>query len=344
MRWRTAVHVSDDDCEDGNAMTNRFTAAVAFAALVISVLSLFVALSATTDQPTPQTSDPSPVANAPLSDETTSASVTPAATTTNSQPVVAQTTIPATATTAPPPTISVPPTAAPLPGTPAEFGPAAGSSLGVVGVSHNDFLNVRDVPNGSIVATLSLRIAHGDPANSKLHVGDNAAESAVTALSVDGIIATGRTRDLATSTWHEIQAGPVVGWASSKYLAPLTPSVRLDMTAQVLSGVGSTPTAPTLTELADVVAAEFASDEPPSRIRVTAPPRAIDGLAEITVDVVGLPDDSVRGYRLLISANPAGDWRAENVDTAGGPFTLRNVMATPLCYSHRGTADSGLCN
>ena len=326
-------------------MTNRFVAAMAFAALVISVLSLFVALSATTDELTPQTSAPPPPTTALPSDETRSASATATTTTaTSSPPVVAQTTIPTTATTAAPVTVSVPPTTAPLPGTPAEFGPAAGTSLGVIGVSHDDFLNVRDIPNGSVVATLSLRIAHGDPANSKLQVGDAAAEATVATLSLDGITATGRTRDLATSTWHEIQAGPVIGWASSNYLAPLTPSVRLDVTDQVLSAVGSAPTAPTLTELAGVVTAEFASDEPASRIRVTAAPRAIDGLAEITVDVIGLPDDSVRGYRLLISADPAGDWRAENLDTAGGPFTLRNVMATPLCYSHRGTGDSGLCN
>ena len=325
-------------------MTNRFTAAMAFAALVISVLSLFVALSASTDEVTLQDSDLSPPAIAPTSDETPSASAAATTTTTGSPAVVAQTTTAAPATTAPPPTISVPPTSAPLPGTPAEFGPAAGTPLGVVGVNHDDFLNVRDVPNGNVVATLSLRIAPGDPANSKLHVGDAAAEDTVATLSLDGITATGRTRDLATSTWHEIQAGPVIGWASSKYLAPLTPSVRLDMTAQVQSAVGSTPTAPTLTELANLVAGAFASDEPASRIRVTAAPRAIDGLAEITVDVVGLPDDSVRGYRLLISADPAGDWRDPDVDTAGGPFTLRNVMGTPLCYSHRGTGDNGLCN
>ena len=326
-------------------MTNRFVAAMAFAALVISVLSLFVALSATTDELTPQTGDPSPPTTTPPSDEiAAAAAAATTTTTTSSPPVVAQPTILTTATTAPPPTNSVPPTSAPLPGTPAEFGPAAGAPLGVIGVSHDDFLNVRDVPNGSVVATLSLRIAHGDPANSKLQVGDAAAEATVATLSLDGITATGRTRDLATSTWHEIQAGPVIGWASSNYLAPLSPNVRLDVTDQVLSAVGSAPTAPTLTELANVVTAEFASDEPASRIRVTAPPRAIDGLAEITVDVIGLPDDSVRGYRLLISADPAGDWRAENLDTAGGPFTLRNVMATPLCYSHRGTGEGGLCN
>ena len=330
-------------------MTNRFVAAMAFAALVISVLSLFVALSATTDDTGDEVAPPasalSPTTTAAAGVETPSTADTAAtAAATSSPPVVAQTIIPATTTTTPAPAVSVPPTAAPLPGTPAELGPAAGAPLGVVGVSHDDFLNVRDVPNGTVVATLALRLAHGDPANSKLHVGDAAAESTLATLTLDGVTATGRTRDLPTTTWHEIQAGPVIGWASSKYLAPLAPGVRLDVTTQVRSALGSTVSAPTLTQLGDMVTAEFASDEPPSRIRVTGSPRAIDGLAEITVDVVGLPDDSVRGYRLLISADPEGDWRAEDIDAVAGPFTLRNVMATPLCYSHRGVSDNGTCN
>ena len=328
-------------------MTNRFIAAMAFTALVLSLLSLFVALNATTNDVAPQAGSPAPATTTTVSNETPStAASAPPTTTTSSAPVVAADTVPSTttATTAPPTSISVPPTTAPLPGTPAEFGPAAGTRLGVVGVSHDDFLNVRDIPNGTVVGTLSLRLAHGDPAKSQLHVGNAAAEETVAMLSLDGITATGRTRDLRTTTWHEIQAGTVLGWASSRYLAPLQPSVRLDVTPQVLGAVGSTPTAPTLTQLAQTVAAEFASEEPPSRIRVTGAPAAIDGVAEITVDVVGLPDDSVRGYRLLISADPAGDWRAEDVDAAGGPFTLLNVMATPLCYSHRGVGDDGLCN
>ena len=65
-------------------MTNRLVAAMAFAAVVISVLSLFVALSATADEAAPQTSGLSPP--------------------TGSLPIAAQATTP---TTAPPPTVSV---------------------------------------------------------------------------------------------------------------------------------------------------------------------------------------------------------------------------------------------
>ena len=160
--------------------------------------------------------------------------------------------------------------------------------------------------------------------------------------------ATGRTRHLRTSTWHQIQAGPVTGWASSNYLAPLSPDTRLDMTAQVLGAIGPTPSAPTMTELATQVAAEFASDEPPSRIRFTSATTAFEALAELTVDVVGQPDDAVRGYRLWITAETAGDWMAAlsdgDINTDAGPYTLRSVTATPLCYSHRDVGNDGSCN
>ena len=146
-------------------MTNRFVAAMAFTALVLSLLSLFVALNATTNDVAPQAGSPAPATTTTVSNETPStAASAPPTTTTDSAPVVAADTVPSTttATTAPPTSIPVPTTTGPLPGTPAEFGPAAGTRLGVVGVSHDDFLNVRDIPNGTVVGTLSLRLAHGD--------------------------------------------------------------------------------------------------------------------------------------------------------------------------------------
>ena len=64
------------------------------------------------------------------------------------------------------------------------------------------------------------------------------AEAAFARIGVAGVTATGRSRDLATSTWHEIRAGPIVGWASSNYLAPLSPETALDITAQVITDGG----------------------------------------------------------------------------------------------------------
>ena len=69
------------------------------------------------------------------------------------------TTEPTTTTEAPAPapaTTDPAPMTVPLPGEASDFGPAEGAVLAVVGVDHDDVLNVRDVPAGEIIATLGL--------------------------------------------------------------------------------------------------------------------------------------------------------------------------------------------
>ena len=332
-------------------MTNRFLAGVAFAALVISVLSLFVALSTTDVQPARTTAGAAAATTTASADG--ESAVSPLPTTTAGAPADPETPSPTviTATTVDPatPAATTTPEAA-LPGTPAAFGPAAGTQLGVIGVAHDDWLNVRDVPSGEIVATLTLQLSPESPAESALLVRDADAEAAFARIGVAGITATGRTRDLATSTWHEIQAGPIVGWASSNYLAPLSPESALDITAQVTADIEGDTSADTFAQLVDRVVATIASDEPQSRIRITSAPDPSGDLLEAVVDVVGQPDDSVRGYRLLIVAQMAADVRAlrdnggDDFTTDLGPYTLRSVLATPLCYSHRGISTDGVCN
>lgn len=330
-------------------MTNRLVAAMAFAALVISVLSLFVALSTTEVEPARTTADVAAATTAAgardepaTSPPPTTTADTPADAATPSPTVVTAT----SAATAEPAATTTPDTE--LPGTPATFGPAAGTQLGVIGVAHDDWLNVRDVPNGEVVATLTLQLSPQSPAESALLVRDAEAEAAFARIGVAGVTATGRSRDLATSTWHEIQAGPIIGWASSNYLAPLVPETALDITAQVTADIDGATTADTFTALVERIVATVASDEPASRVRTVAPPGAFEAVVDIAVDVVGQPDDSIRGYRLLISADAAGDVAAAVTDgdiaTDSGPYMLRSVSATPLCYSHRGVSADGACN
>lgn len=330
-------------------MTNRLVAAMAFAALVISVLSLFVALSTTEVEPARTTADVAAATTAAGARDEPATSPPP--TTTVDTPADAATPSPTVVTatsaaTAEPAATTTPDTE--LPGTPATFGPAAGTQLGVIGVAHDDWLNVRDVPSGEIVATLTLQLSPQSPSESALLVRDADAEGAFARIGVAGVTATGRSRDLATSTWHEIQAGPIIGWASSNYLAPHSPETALDITAQVTADIDGATTADTFTALVERIVATVASDEPASRVRTVAPPGAFEAVVDIAVDVVGQPDDSIRGYRLLISADAAGDVAAAVTDgdiaTDAGPYTLRSVLATPLCYSHRGVSADGACN
>ena len=228
-------------------------------------------------------------------------------------------------------------TVAVLPGESYEFGPPAGAGLAVVGVAHDSALNVRDVPNGEIVARLD-NVMDGvrDPA-----VYARQADSDDIIATVDlqsGIVATGNTRKLPTTIWHELRVGDLLGWASGSYLAPL--GADRDATAEVVEALGGTPTADTLSDLGLQVSALFASTgEVQSQTTVSSRPGVFEAVGDITLDVLGLPDDAVRGYRVNITADAGEDWTQDDP----GPFTLRSVTVTPICDSHRGVSEEGLC-
>lgn len=218
-----------------------------------------------------------------------------------------------------------------LPGEPYEFGPPDGAALAVVGVSHDSVLNVRDVPAGEIVARLDNVMNVGS--EPVVYVREADSDALIATLDLNrGVIATGSTRKLPTTIWHEIRMADAVGWASSAYLSPL--GATSDATAEIVAVLGEAPTAPTLAELARIVAEAVASDDPPSRIVVSGAP-VIGDLAEITVDVLGLPDDAVRGFRLQVFAQQ---------DSESDLFALRTVESTTICDSHRGVSEEGLCN
>ena len=225
-----------------------------------------------------------------------------------------------------------------LPGEPYEFGPSAGAGLVVVGVAHDSALNVRDVPNGEIIARLdSVMDGVRDPA---VYVRKPDSDDIIATVDLRrGIVATGNTRKLPTTIWHELRVGDLVGWASGTYLAPL--GADRDATAEVVEALGGTPTADTLTDLGLQVSALFASTgEVQSRTTISSRPGVFEALGEITLDVLGLPDDAVRGYRINVTADAgAEDWTQDDA----GPFTLRSVTVTPICDSHRGVTEEGLC-
>ena len=228
-----------------------------------------------------------------------------------------------------------PPPGEDLPGEPYEYGPDEGDSLAVVGVDHDDILNVRDVPFGDIIATLGL----ANPIAFLLEVREAPSGEPIAWYDTwtGTIVATGRTRKLPTTIWHEVQVAGLTGWASGAYLAPI--GLTDDITAHLIDLLGERPVADTLTELALLVGDTLASNEPPSRVVVTVGPSVFEALGEVTVDVLNIGDDSLLGYRLHIFATPSGDWMSDDP----GPFTLRTVERTILCYSARGVTADGLC-
>ena len=177
--------------------------------------------------------------------------------------------------------------------------------LAVVGIGYDSTLNVREEPGGQIVARL---------------------DSAAT-----GIVPTGTRQEVSDVLWHEVHAAGVVGWVSGDYVTPLGATV--DTTTQIVARLGQTPSAANLAALGRTVAGAVASEEPESRVRISGEP-TVGELSEVTMDVVGQPDDSIRGFRLRVFATRNSD----------GTFTLRNVEGTVMCYIDRGVSAQGLCN
>ena len=240
---------------------------------------------ATTDQSTSSATSTSSINGSTSSAATTSTrSTEPTSTTSTPSSTVSSTTV--TSTTAAPATTD-------LPGEPVDIGPQAGDVLGVVGVRHDDVLNVRAAPgiDQEIATTL--------------------------APTTEGVVALGHTRLLTSSGWYEISVDGTIGWANASFLAFL--GAVDDATHEVVAHYGGIPTAGSLEEMADLVTAVFASTEPESRITITVAPSAGD-LGEITADVVGIGDDAVAGFRLHIFAQ-----------TEGGDWGLKSVERTTLC-------------
>ena len=189
------------------------------------------------------------------------------------------------------------------PGEPIDFGPAAGDVLAVIGVAHDDVLNLRSAPGAD--QEILARIP-------PLHTG---------------LIARGHTRELPRSFWIEVEYSSGTGWVNMSFVGYLGDT--FDATSAIVDELGDLPSAPTMLELGESVAGVLGSEEPPSELVVTVAPRDGDP-GEVTIDVIGLGDDAVRGLRAHAFGSPDN-----------GGFVLDTVEVTSLCG--RGVTDDGAC-
>jgi hypothetical protein len=201
-------------------------------------------------------------------------------------------------------TTSESPTTTAMRGEPVDMGPPAGATLGVIGVAHNDVLNLRANPGADQPIVAEIPPTH------------------------DEIVALGETRSL-PAFWTKVSYEGTEGWVNMRYLAYIGDTS--DTTAEVVANFGERPEAATMTELGIIVAEAMASVDPPSEIVIVVK-ESIGDLGEVTLDVVGLGDDSVRGVRLHIFA-----------EILDGHFQLRTVEHTVLCDPTRGVDDDGVC-
>ncbi len=225
----------------------------------------------------------------------------PTATATSSSPAASPTPAPtpraSTSTPVPVPTST--------PGEAVEIRPTAGSVLSVIGVAHDDVLNVRSGPGTTFPVV------------------------AVAANLGDDVTATGRGWLVNRSVWFEVSHAGLTGWANGSYLAWRDGTD--DVTSRVVNRLGGIPVAETMLDLGREVADAMVYGPEKARIVVSVAP-SIGDLGEVTYDVVGLSDDSVRALRLHVFGQPTA---------SGEGFSLKSVEATNFC--DRGVSDNGLC-
>ena len=204
------------------------------------------------------------------------------------------------------PTVATPSSGAPLPGERQDSYPSEGAKLAVAGVAADDTLKVRSGPGTGFDVVFELR---------------------PTAMNAT---ATGHNRSVKDAgSWSEIAVDGRTGWANAAFL--LQPGEVNDITAGLFPTPADRPQAKNMVELGRAVARLRAGGDPESDIVVVDGPTVGD-LGEITVDVIGLGDDSVGGERLQIFAEPG---------PGGATFTVRTVEATTFC--RRGVTPARLC-
>jgi hypothetical protein len=187
-------------------------------------------------------------------------------------------------------------------------GPRTGDFVAVVGVAHDDVLNVREGPGTSfdIVSTL-------DP------------------TTVD-IPVTGKAWLLANSLWYEIAIDSGTGWVNSSFIGLL--GATDDATVLVHDMLGNPLAADDFHYLGATIADAFLGAEGSSWIALVEVSQggSSSAIPSVMFDTIGLSDDSLKGYRFVIHATH---------ETTDGPYELHSVERTFIC--RRGLTPENLC-
>ncbi len=104
----------------------------------------------------------------------------------------------------------------------------------------------------------------------------------------------------------------------------------------MIAALGYTPEEASISDLGFLVGDTIDTDpDIPTEIVMTVAADETGDLAEVTFDLLGLGDDSVRGFRLHVFGQPL---------PSGDAFALKSVEATDLCDPTRGPAEPlGVC-
>ncbi len=193
-----------------------------------------------------------------------------------------------------------------------------GTVLDAIGIAFDETLDVRALPGSSRPVVASLPPLSG------------------------GIVSEGRARSITgDGIWLEVTATGATGWVNSFNLARLG-RVR-DVTADVISAIGSTPTAPSMLELGELVNEVLVPsdpDAPPAEVILVAEPGS-GTTAEVVYDVFPgefFGDDTSIGSRIVVT----GEQIIPEAAFAPG-VVYRLVRVDSIAFCTRGVTDDGLC-
>jgi hypothetical protein len=192
-----------------------------------------------------------------------------------------------------------------LPGDAFDIGPPAESVLDVVGVRYDDVLNLRERP---------------DPSSP---IVDTAAPASTTPK----IVSTGEGRLLSRSAWWRVTVGGDEAWANLRFLGML--GATDDAFDELAASIPST-SAPTVEEIIDDIAETRASGPEPT-VELVTPIEGLDATgAQVTIDVLGIGDDAVKGERYLLTFGLTFD-DPDATDREVVAYELVGALGTVIC-------------
>ncbi len=127
--------------------------------------------------------------------------------------------------------------------------------------------------------------------------------------------------------WWQVRAGAIQGWIQPNiaYRGPAQ-----DITEAAVARIGEGTEFASPEESAAAIAKSILIEEGAEETIVVSTVESGDPIrATVTVDVLGLQDDSVLGYRLIVASSASTGWQPES------------VFQTSLCA--RGVSPDGLC-
>ena len=197
-----------------------------------------------------------------------------------------------------------------------DFGPSPGTPLAIVGVAFDDTLNFRDSPAPDADVLASFGPLSGDLDTSAL----------------------GEAWAAPSGVWWKVDVGGTEAWANQAFLGSLgTTSAAFDEIAAELVILKFE----TVEAAALAVAEVRSSDDPLSDIVFSGEPLLFETGGFAIVDVIGLGDDSIKGFRIRVEVETVFDEASGEEGAQDVAFVvLSDVEITPICG--RGVSD-GLC-